>query len=333
MKVPAGWMRLPLVAAVALAAWAQAYGPALLVVSKQGALAIVDPVSRKVTARVRVGEMPHEVAAPADGRLAFVSNYGADTPGKTISVIDVPAQKEIRRVDIGPLMKPHGLWFAGGELYFTAELSKIIGRYNPAADKIDWLMGTGQDKTHMIQVSAGANRIFTANIDSNTVSIFERTGTLTWEQTAIPVGKGPEGFDVTPDGKQLWVANSRDGSVSVIDLATKQPLRSFAVHTKRSNRLKFTPDGRLVLISDLDGDEVLVMEYATRKELARLKLGRSPAGILVEPGGARAYVAITGDNNVAVINLKTLELEARIQGIAAPDGMAWAGAGAGTAKP
>ena len=43
----------------------------------------------------------------------------------------------------------------------------------------------------------------------------------------------------------------------------------------------------------------------------------------VEPSSARAYVAVTGDNNVAVIDLKTFELEARIQTGNGPDGMAW----------
>jgi len=110
----------------------------------------------------------------------------------------------------------------------------------------------------------------------------------------VPVGKGPEGFDLSPDGKQIWAANSRDGSVSIVDLYTKKVIHTFSVQTKRSNRLKFTPDGRLVLISDLDSGDLVVLERATRKELKRVKLGSQPAGILIEPDSARAYVAVTG---------------------------------------
>jgi YVTN family beta-propeller protein len=297
--------------------------PALLVVSKAGALEVVDPASRRVVAAVRVGETPHEVAVSPDGKLAFVSNYGSDTPGRSISVIDLAAQKEVRRVDLSPLMKPHGLSFGAGGLYFTAETNQAIGRYDPAAGKIDWLFGTGQERTHMISAADDGNRIITANTGSDSISIFERSGTLTWRETVIPVGKGPEGFDIAPDGKQLWAANSRDGSVSVVNLSTRQFVRAFNVHTKRSNRLKFTPDGRLVLISDLDGGELLVMERETRKELKRMKLGKNPAGILVLPDSSRAYVAVTGDNNIAEINLKTLDLAARIATGPSPDGMAW----------
>ncbi|HLH20116.1 MAG TPA: hypothetical protein VKX45_23020, partial [Bryobacteraceae bacterium] len=117
--------------------------------------------------------------------------------------------------------------------------------------------------------------------------------------------------------------NSQDGTVSVVDLPTKTVINTFRVQTKRSNRLKFSPDGRLVLISDLEVGELLVLERGTRRELKRMKLGRQPAGILITPDSARAYVAVTGDNNVAVIDLKTLELTDRLQTGTGPDGMAW----------
>jgi YVTN family beta-propeller protein len=79
-----------------------------------------------------------------------------------------------------------------------------------------------------------------------------------------------------------------------------------------------------VLISDLAGDEVVVIDPIARKEIKRMKLGRAPEGILMEPSGSRAYVAVAGENQVAVIDLKTLEVTARIATDSGPDGMAWA---------
>ena len=297
--------------------------PALLALNKEGTLAIVNPATKQILAKVRVGESPHEAAATADGKLAFVSNYGSATPGSTISVIDLVAQKEIHRLDLGTLRRPHGLAVFDGKLYFTCEVNKIIGRYDPATNQIDWLLGTGQDQTHMIELSHDGSQIYTANIAGNTISIIDRTGEANWLVTSIPVGKGPEGFDVTPDGKELWAAGSRDGSVS--DDRHRQQARDahFNVQTKRSNRLRFTPDGRLVLISDLDAGDLLILDRETRKDLKRIKLGSQPAGILIPPDGARAYVAVTGDNNIAVIDLKTFELVDRISTGQNPDGMAW----------
>jgi YVTN family beta-propeller protein len=138
----------------------------------------------------------------------------------------------------------------------------------------------------------------------------------------VPVGKGPEGIDVSPDGAQIWTAHSRDGGVSIIDIATKKVIQTLQVGTKRSNRLKFTPGGKLVLISDLDGGELVVLDAASKREIKRMKLGRSPEGILVAPDGSRAYVAVNGDNWVAVLDLKTLEVTRRIS-TGSPDGMAW----------
>ncbi len=317
--------RLPLLCAFFAAASAAADlpSPALLALNKEGTLAIVNPTTKQVVAKVRVGESPHEAAASADGKLAFVSNYGGPTPGSTISVIDLVAQKEIHRVDLGSLRRPHGLAVFDGKLYFTCEINKIIGRYDPATNQIDWLLGTGQDQTHMIELNSDGRQIYTANISGNTISVIDRNGAASWLVTSIPVGKGPEGFDVTPDGKELWAAGSRDGSVSVIDIATKRVTRTFNVQTKRSNRLRFTPDGRLVLISDLDAGDLLILDRETRRELKRIKLGKEPAGILIRPDGARAYVAVTGDSNIAVIDLKRLDLIDRLSTGENPDGMAW----------
>jgi len=67
----------------------------------------------------------------------------------------------------------------------------------------------------------------------------------------------------------------------------------------------------------------VVLDLATKKELKRVKLGRNPAGIQVAPDSSRAYVAVTGDNFVAIVDLKSLELTGRIDTGQGPDGMAW----------
>lgn len=300
--------------------------PALLVLNKaDSSLAIVDPVAAKVIGRVPVGEGPQEVTASSDGRLAFVGNYGAQTPGNTISVVDVVAQKELRRVDLGTLRRPHGMFFADGKVYFTAEVNKLIGRYDPAGNQIDWLLGTGQNSTHMLLVSKDTNRIFTANIGSDSVTLIERaSGAQGWNETVIPVGKGPEAIDISPDEKEVWTAHSRDGGVSIIDVVTRKVKETLDLQTKRSNRLKFTPDGKRVLVSDLGGGELVVLDAVTKKQIKRMQVGRNPEGILIQPDGSRAYVAIAGDNHVAIVDLMTLEVSGRISTGSGPDGMAWA---------
>src|SRR6266581_4037610 len=275
--------------------------------------------------KIPTGEAPHEIAASDDGKFAFVANYGARTPGNTLSVIDLLAQKELRRVDLGALRRPHGITFADGKVWFTAEHNKLIARYDPAANQLDWLLGIGQNGTHMLVFSKDRTLLFTSNIGSDSITMLQRgSDTSGWSAAVIPVGKGPEGGDVSPDGREFWAANSGDGTVSIIDVTAKKVVQTLDLHTKRSNRLKFTPDGKLALVSDLSGNELVVLDAPSRKEIKRLSLGRQPEGILILPDGSRAYVAGAGEKTVAVLDLKTLEVAARIPTGNGPDGLAWA---------
>jgi YVTN family beta-propeller protein len=319
---------LTMVVAMGLAAQINAQGTSgrLVVLNKDEAtLVTVDAANGKVLGRVATGQGPHEVAVSEDGRTAFVANYGTGpAPGSTISVIDLSAHKELRRVDISPLRRPHGIHVADGKVYFTAEVNRVVARYDPQSNQVDWLLGTGQAGTHMVLVSGDGSRIYTANIGSNTISIIERgANPLAWNETVVPVGRGPEGFDVSPDGRELWAAHSQDGGVSIVDLAAKNVTATLDLQTKRSNRLKFTRDGKLVLISDLDAGQLVVVDAAARKETKRLALGRMPEGILIPPDGTNAYVAVAGDGLVAIVDLKSLEVKGKIETGKGPDGMAW----------
>jgi YVTN family beta-propeller protein len=317
----------------------------LLALSKKDqTLAMVDPASLKVLARIPVGNDPHEVIASSDGKIAYVSNYGFGAYN-TIAVIDLVDKNARPAIDLGPLRGPHGLAFVSGKTWFTAEAAKAIGSYDPKMGKVDWILGTGQDRTHMIWVAEDQKRILTTNVSSGTVSIIDKlpprtpgppAGTANnapprptppggdWEQTVVKVGNGSEGFDVSPDGKEIWVANSQDGTISIITVASKNVTDTISANVPGANRLKFTPDGARVLVSSLRTGELTILESATRKEIKRLKLGHGNAGILVQPDGQRAFVACSPDNYVVVIDLKSLGDVAHIDVGQNPDGLAWA---------
>src|SRR5579864_5425603 len=343
------------------AAFAQSPSATLLVLAKSdNTVAIVDPATLQVLARIPSGPDPHEIIASDDGKLAYISNYGGlDSALNTISVVDLGARKALPPIDLGALHSTHGLDFAGGKLYFTAETNKIIGRYDPASQHVDWILGTGQDRTHMIWVSEKLDRIVTSNVNSATISIIEQVSQpnggfpppggqngpapagsapppgppsggprMTWEVTNVRSGNGVEGFDVSPNGKEIWAANARDATVTIIDFATKAATQTMSIPVKGANRLKFTPDGKRVLISGLgagpDGASLVVIDASTRKELKQLSLGGGAAGILIAPDGSRAFVAISTNDKVAVLDLKTLEVVGQISAGKQPDGLAWA---------
>ena len=298
----------------------------LLVLNKSDAtLSFIDPTSGKTAGTVATGEGPHEVELSADHRLAYVSNYGASAsnPGNTLSIIDVAARKEVKRFDLGELRRPHGLTFSQGHLYFTSEASQKIGRYDPVAQRVDGTFKTDQEGTHMVLASGDGSKLFATNMGSKSISIIEVGAKGEGKQTLVEVGEGPEALDLSPDGRTLWTAHSRDGGISVIDITSGKVLHRFDAKTKRSNRLKFTKDGSLVLVSDLGAGELLVIDPKTRTERTRLKLGNSPTGILIAPDGQHAYVALSGENRIAVVDLKSLSVEKTIATGNQPDGMAW----------
>src|SRR5215469_3573124 len=336
---------------------AQTPSPALLVLEKNdSSLAIVDPGTLRIVARVPAGPDPHEIVASPDGKLAYISNYGgADSKLNTISVVDLVASKALPAINLGALHSAHGLALAGGKLYFTVETNKAIGRIDPATQTVEWVLGTGQDRTHMVDVASSLDRIVTSNVSSGTISIIEQVTApspgpppasapggpppsygappgdtrKTWEVTNVPSGRGSEGFDVSPDGKEIWAANAQDDTVTIIDVATKKATQTFPISVKHGNRLKFTPDGKRVLVSGLGGGpnaggpNLVVLDAATHTAIKELSLGGGSAGILVQPDGARAYVAVSAKNKIAVIDLKSLQVAAELSTGRGPDGLAW----------
>jgi YVTN family beta-propeller protein len=306
---------------------------ALLALSKTDhTLAIVDPATLTVVARVPVGSDPHEVVASSDGRTAYVTIYGGGSLHE-LNVIDLVAQKPLTNIDTRPLYGPHGITFVNGKAWFTAEGSKAVGCYNPATGKLDWSMGTGQDRTHMIYVTANEKKIYTTNISSGTVSILADTmfspfpgapQREDWTQTIIPTARGSEGFDVSPDGHELWTAASESGVITIIDLDAKKATAKIEAKVSGANRLKFTPDGKRVFISSIGTGELTIYDATSHTEVKRLKIGRGASGILMDPDGSRAFVSSTGENFVAVVDLKTLEVIRHFNVGGGPDGLAWA---------
>ena len=336
MRVGALVVGVVIVAAGVCAGQGKTPRPALVVLSKDASeLEIVDPETLQITGRVGTGPVPHEVAVSDDGKFALATNYGAHMAGTTLSLIDLDALKEIQRVNLmnvigpngekyGDLIGPHGVQFFGGEFFFTAEGSKKIARYNPATNAVDWVHEIGQNRTHMLVIAKGGKRIYTSNVNSGTVTAVEASADGgTWSNTVIAVGQGPEGIDISPGGKEVWAANSGDGTVSVIDTASKKVVATIDVGTKHSNRVKFTLDGKLALISDLGSGELVVVDAGTRKVVKRMKLGSSVEGILMRPDGKVAYVAVSGDDKVNVVDLKALEVVKTIATGKDPDGMGW----------
>jgi DNA-binding beta-propeller fold protein YncE len=265
---------------------------ALLVLEKEDkALAIADPATLEIVARVPAGEDPHEVVASQDGSRVYISNYGGFRTKNSFRCGPVFAEGAGVSRSWTPLGTA-GLDILNDKVYFTTEGSKVISCCDPATKQVEWVVGTGQGRPHMLKIKPDLSEISAANMTSNTISIFEQgknADSSGWTETNIPVSQAPEGFDVSPDGKELWAASHQE-MVTIVEIATKKVIQTINLHTKFANRLKFTPDGKRVLVSDLGNGDLIVVDGVSRQALKRISLGRGCAGILIVPDGSVAYV-------------------------------------------
>lgn len=340
-------------------AYAQLPRSTVLILSKDGStLAIVDASTLKVVAKVPVGLNPHEVAASQDGRRAYVSNYGNGSLN-TITVVDLPNHKRLATVDLGPLYGPHGAIYVGGHLWFTAEREKLIARLDPATDKVDWEMGTGQMGTHLLWVARDMRHIVTVNAGSSTLSLLQERPILSaaeakeqkpfpyskygaqttrgtngppapdWDESFVSIGGHPEAFDVLHDASgnptTVWAGRYFGANIAVVDYASKKVVDTIQTNEPNVLRLRFTPDGRLAVVATDTGHNVLIIDVASRKIIKRIPIGTGGGGIIVSPDSSRAFVSISSANYVAVIDLKSLTLVGKIDAGPNPDGMWWVG--------
>ncbi len=313
----------------------------LLVVRKtDDAVDFVDPGSGLRLATVELGHAPHEISVSPDGRLAAVSNYGtAERPGSTLSILDLEQARELRRIDLAPHSRPHGVdWYAANRLAVTAEGTGSLLVVDPLGGEVVDAITTGQDISHMVVVTADGSRAFVANIGSGTTTAIDLS---TGERLAqLPTGKGSEGLAVTPDGRELWVGARSDGHLAVVDIERlavieRLPLPGVPI------RIRISPDGRRVLVSCAGASEIVAFDTASheltgrrrielpqapgadQRPFARLAPGSAlPVGLALSADGRRVFAAATMADRIVELDTASLQIQRVIEVDGEPDGMA-----------
>ena len=296
--------------------------PTLLIVNKHGdTMSYVDPVTYEILGENTTGHDPHEMVVTPDQRFAYLSNY-AD-PGNTVSVIDLEAKKHIQQIPTDPYTRIHSAARTadGRFAYFTAGQTGFVVEVDTTTNTVSRGIPTHGKISHMVVVSPDGNRLYTANIETQNVSVIDRkSGEL---QTQIPCEEGCEGLTFTPDSKQLWAANQVAGSITIIDTATHTVIETIPC-PGMPLRVRFTADGKRALVSSwVAKGEVVVFDALTRKEIKRIPVGNQPIGIEITPDQQRAFITCMTSNDVYVIDLNTLEVIHRFETGLGSDAMGW----------
>ncbi len=309
----------------------------LLVLSKtEKKLIVLDYKTLDRVGSIAVGEDPHEVVTTTDGALAYVSIPLMNGNGHEIDVLDLKTLKPQKVIDTKPFYIPHGIVYQQDKLWFTAQGSKSVVIYNTKEDQVEQVFGTGQDFTHLLYVTPDGRCFYTTNVESGTVSIYEKkdlppymppTGVLPanakprleWRQTLVNVGLGSEGFDVSPDGKELWTARP-DGHIVIVDLDKKKVKAEIDTKVLGLHRLKITPDGKTVCIVSVKTGDLLYYNMENHQLEQKDHIGQG-AGIFMDKQTNRMFISCTPDSYVVVIDLATRR-EIKHLNIGRPDGIA-----------
>ncbi len=133
---------------------------------------------------------------------------------------------------------------------------------------------------HFSPIAISGDRVFVVNTPSDTVDVIDRQ---TREiASRINVGIDPVSIAVRPDGKEVWVSNHISDSVSVIDNDPASVTHLQVVATIQ----QFDPKTRATHFDE-------------------------PVGIAFA-GNEKAYVALSSENEIAVVNVQSRNIEKRL---------------------
>ncbi|MGD0438952.1 MAG: beta-propeller fold lactonase family protein, partial [Bryobacteraceae bacterium] len=129
----------------------------------------------------------------------------------------------------------------------------------------------------------------------------------------VVVGNGPVSVAVARDGQNAWVANAVDGTVSVVNLASKTSTQTIPLSIPdgspaEPNQIAFLPNGTLAYVSDHEcnpGSFILIVSTSTYQTVGNIPTGCYPSSMAVTPDGAQLWVSQRGDNRVDVYDTVT----------------------------
>ena len=87
------------------------------------------------------------------------------------------------------------------------------------------------------------------------------------------------GLQLTPDGKTLYVANGRGGTVSVVDTGARRVVDTITAVGARPWGVALSPDGKTLYTANGASNDVSVIDLVARKVTRRIPTCRGPWGL------------------------------------------------------
>jgi len=117
----------------------------------------------------------------------------------------------------------------------------------------------------------------------------------------IQSGSDPENFDLSHDGRQIFVSNEDDSAASIVDVASGRVIRKIPVGAEPEG-VKVSPDGKFVYVTSEDTGTISVIDTEAGKAIKTFKVGRRPRSVAFMPNGSRAYTSAENDGAVTLVD-------------------------------
>ena len=315
-------------------------------IQTNGKLYIVNKLSSSITvfdlfkgeklAEFPIEVLPHEATALDNHERVVITNYGDQTiVGKSISVINTKTNKIEKIIDLEESIRPHGIvaFPNSNNVGVVTDGGNDLVVVNVETGIVEKRISTEQVVSHLLVLDPNKPIAYATNINSGSVSVIN----LLEERVIkiIPCGKGTEGIDITPDGKEVWVTNNKKESISVINTETYQ-ITDVLATGEEPLRLKFSIDGKICMVPNSRDGTISVYDRYLKEQIKTISIpGKKnlfekvlyhtprPVGILMHPNGLYAFVANSNADKIEVIDMKTFTLISTIGTGRVPDGLAF----------
>ncbi|MEJ8822814.1 PQQ-dependent catabolism-associated beta-propeller protein [Variovorax humicola] len=189
---------------------------------------------------------------------------------------------------------------AQGTAYVTSEKDQALTLIDLASMSVKGTIPTCKRGRH-IQLTAD-RLIMVACGDSNAADVIDpATGKSV---RRIPLGDDPEAFDLSPDGKTIYVSNEDDGAVNFVDAASGKLLKSIPVG-KEPEGVKASADGKTLYVTSEVASIVHVIDVASASVVKNIKVGKRPRRMALTPDGKELWVTNELDASLSIISTET----------------------------
>jgi YVTN family beta-propeller protein len=145
----------------------------------------------------------------------------------------------------------------------------------------------GPRQSGPIVLSDGGGFLLNVNPDANSVSLFDVSGDQLTKTAEIPVGRDPSGVTIHPNEVTAYVANSYDGTVSVIDVPARHVTKMIRVGAEPA-AVALSPNGSRLYVANSASNNLVVINTVSQTVAKVVDLspyGTAPRAIAVTNNG------------------------------------------------